>query len=100
MMLTPRLARFVGFENLIPMQVASREGGAVMARTEGGSTLVLSQKRFGDIPGTFGEDLDIYDVDLSHRTRLGAHPDLPAHRGLAAAHAQPPPRRVGRPVTG
>src|SRR6266581_1791131 len=25
-----------------------------------------------DIPGTFGEDLDTYDVDLQHATRLGA----------------------------
>ena len=25
-----------------------------------------------DIPGTFGEDLDIYDVELQHQTQLGA----------------------------
>ncbi len=29
-----------------------------------------------DIPGTFGEDLDIYDVDLQHRTRLGARQEV------------------------
>jgi iron complex outermembrane receptor protein len=29
-----------------------------------------------DIPGTFGEDLDIYDVDLHHRTRLGARHEV------------------------
>jgi iron complex outermembrane receptor protein len=29
-----------------------------------------------DIPGTFGEDLDIYDVELQHQTRLGARHDL------------------------
>ena len=30
--------------------------------------------------------------------RLGVHPDLRPHRDLAAAHRQPHPRRVGRPV--
>ena len=29
-----------------------------------------------NIPGTFGEDLDTYDVDLQHATRLGARHDL------------------------
>ena len=29
-----------------------------------------------DIPGTFGEDLDLYDVDLQHRLRLGARHDV------------------------
>jgi len=29
-----------------------------------------------NIPGTFGEDLDIYDVDLQHQTRLGTRHDL------------------------
>jgi len=29
-----------------------------------------------DIPATFGEDLDIYDVDLHHRTRLGARHEV------------------------
>ena len=29
-----------------------------------------------DIPGTFGEDLDTYDVDLQHHTRLGASHDV------------------------
>src|SRR5947209_16058062 len=29
-----------------------------------------------NIPGTFGEDLDIYDVDLQHATRLGARHDV------------------------
>ena len=30
--------------------------------------------------------------------RLGVHPDLRPHRDLAAAHGQPDPRRVGRPL--
>ena len=29
-----------------------------------------------DIPGTFGEDLDIYDLDLQHRAQLGARHDV------------------------
>jgi iron complex outermembrane receptor protein len=29
-----------------------------------------------NIPGTFGEDLDVYDLDLQHQTRLGARHDL------------------------
>src|SRR5712691_7675464 len=29
-----------------------------------------------DIPGTFGEDHDTYDVDLQHATRLGARQDV------------------------
>jgi iron complex outermembrane receptor protein len=29
-----------------------------------------------DIPGTFGEGLDIYDVELQHQARLGARHDL------------------------
>src|SRR5216110_1012805 len=29
-----------------------------------------------DIPGTFGEDLDTYDVDIQHRTELGERHDL------------------------
>ena len=29
-----------------------------------------------NIPGTFGEDLDIYDLELQHQTRLGARHDL------------------------
>jgi len=29
-----------------------------------------------DIPGTFGEDLDIYDVDLHHSARLGARHEV------------------------
>src|SRR5438552_4078922 len=29
-----------------------------------------------DIPGTFGEDLDIYDIDLQHRTAVGTRHDV------------------------
>lgn len=47
------VARFVGFENLISMQVETREGGSVVARTADGATLKLSAERFGEIPDSF-----------------------------------------------
>lgn len=47
------VARFVGFENLVPMSVAARDGARVTARTEGGGTLTLSQDVFGAIPDSF-----------------------------------------------
>ena len=34
------------------------------------------------------------------RARLGVHPDLRPHRDRAAAHHEPRPRRVGRPLAG
>ncbi|MBT9371685.1 ABC transporter ATP-binding protein [Rhizobium sp. CSW-27] len=47
------VARFVGFENLIPMQVSARDGANVTARTEAGAALALSQDAFGAIPDRF-----------------------------------------------
>nr|WP_295466102.1 ABC transporter ATP-binding protein [Mesorhizobium sp.] len=47
------VARFVGFENLIPMQVVARDGETVNAETAGGAKLTLSRERFGDIPDAF-----------------------------------------------
>jgi putative spermidine/putrescine transport system ATP-binding protein len=47
------VARFVGFENLIPMQVTARNGAAVSVQAAGGSTLVLSQDAYGPIPDAF-----------------------------------------------
>jgi len=47
------VARFVGFENLIPMRVASRHGGSVSAEMEGGARLALSEADFGAIPDSF-----------------------------------------------
>ncbi|TKT76232.1 ABC transporter ATP-binding protein [Aquamicrobium sp. LC103] len=47
------VARFVGFENLIAMKVARREGENVTAEAAGGVTLTLSQARFGEIPDEF-----------------------------------------------
>jgi putative spermidine/putrescine transport system ATP-binding protein len=47
------VARFVGFENLIPMKVTSREAGKVVATAPGGVALTFSEERFGPIPDDF-----------------------------------------------
>ncbi|MGY6710196.1 MAG: ABC transporter ATP-binding protein [Rhizobiaceae bacterium] len=47
------VARFVGFENLIPMKVESRDGAVVSARTADGAVLRLSQEVYGEIPDDF-----------------------------------------------
>ncbi|UVF17662.1 ABC transporter ATP-binding protein [Microvirga terrae] len=46
------VARFVGFENIIPFQVVSRDGDGVTAETAG-MRLRLSQSLFGAVPDTF-----------------------------------------------
>jgi len=58
-------------------------GGNVMAkwsRTISEASTLTAQLYYDrthrDIPGTFGEDLDIYDVDLQHRVRLGTRHDV------------------------
>ncbi|MBX3531401.1 MAG: ABC transporter ATP-binding protein [Rhizobiaceae bacterium] len=47
------VARFVGFENLIPMEVVRRNGDSVTARAPGGVELDFSAKRFPAIPEKF-----------------------------------------------
>lgn len=47
------VARFVGFENLIPLTVKARNGATVTAEAAGGATLTLSQDIFGQIPDRF-----------------------------------------------
>jgi putative spermidine/putrescine transport system ATP-binding protein len=47
------VARFVGFENLIPMRAVARDGETVTAEAAGGARLNLSQERFGAIPDAF-----------------------------------------------
>ncbi|MDO9525432.1 MAG: ABC transporter ATP-binding protein, partial [Gemmobacter sp.] len=73
------VARFVGFENLIPMQVTARDGASVTAVAQGIS-LNLSQDDFGAIPDSFtlatrAEGLAVaYDgipATLGLRTYLG-----------------------------
>ncbi|WP_262268697.1 ABC transporter ATP-binding protein [Microvirga yunnanensis] len=46
------VARFVGFENVIPFQVVARDGDMVTAETAG-MRLGLSQSLYGTIPDTF-----------------------------------------------
>jgi len=46
------VARFVGFENIVPLNVVAREGETVTAETAG-IRLRLSQGAFGAIPDTF-----------------------------------------------
>lgn len=47
------VARFVGFENLIPMKVVEREGDKITAEAAGGARLHLDQARFGEIADDF-----------------------------------------------
>jgi putative spermidine/putrescine transport system ATP-binding protein len=47
------VARFVGFENLIPMQVVARDGATITAEAASGARVALSRDRFGDIPERF-----------------------------------------------
>jgi len=47
------VARFVGFENLIPLTVTARDGGQVSARGAGGIELTLPEDRLGSIPDRF-----------------------------------------------
>lgn len=58
-------------------------GGNVMAKWSRtiSETATLGAQLYYDrthrnIPGTFGEDLDTYDVDLQHQTRLGTRHDV------------------------
>ncbi|GLQ55304.1 ABC transporter ATP-binding protein [Devosia nitrariae] len=47
------VARFVGFENLIPMTVVARDGETATVEAEGGVRLSLSSGHFGAIPDRF-----------------------------------------------
>jgi len=47
------VARFVGFENLIAMNVVERDGAKITAEAAGGVRLTLSLEQFGDIPDSF-----------------------------------------------
>ena len=47
------VARFVGFENLIPMKVVARKGEVATAQAPGGVTLDFPQRRFGAVPDDF-----------------------------------------------
>ena len=47
------VARFVGFENLIPMKVVARDGVKITAEMAGGVRLTLGLEHFGAIPDSF-----------------------------------------------
>jgi putative spermidine/putrescine transport system ATP-binding protein len=47
------VARFVGFENLIPMMVVERDGTKITAEAAGGVRLTLALEQFGAIPDNF-----------------------------------------------
>lgn len=47
------VARFVGFENLLPLRVVARAGASVTAEGTGGARITLSQEDFGSIPDSF-----------------------------------------------
>lgn len=47
------VARFVGFENLIPLNVTARDAGRITAEGDGGIDLTLSESEFGPIPDQF-----------------------------------------------
>lgn len=47
------VARFVGFENLVPMTVTARDGGVAKAQAPGGVELSFPVPRFGDIADDF-----------------------------------------------
>ncbi|MDK4716807.1 ABC transporter ATP-binding protein [Rhizobium sp. CNPSo 4039] len=47
------VARFVGFENLLPLRVVERQGASVTAEAMGGARITVSQDDFGPIPDSF-----------------------------------------------
>ena len=47
------VARFVGFENLIPLTVSARDAGRITAKGEGGIDMTLSEDDLGPIPDRF-----------------------------------------------
>ncbi len=52
--------------------VIAKWGHTVSANSDVGAQMYYDRTH-RDIPGTFGEDLDIYDVDLQQRALLGRH---------------------------
>jgi putative spermidine/putrescine transport system ATP-binding protein len=73
------VARFVGFENLIPMQVTARDGRQVTAEAPGGTLLRLDERRLGPIPGGFVLTTRADGLEVSADP---AAPGLPATLGL------------------
>ncbi|MDK4705025.1 ABC transporter ATP-binding protein [Rhizobium sp. CNPSo 4062] len=47
------VARFVGFENLLPLRVVERQGASVTAEVTGGGRITVSQEDFGPLADSF-----------------------------------------------
>ena len=69
-------------DQLSPGDIAVSGGNAMakwsrtISETSNLTAQLYYDRTHRNIPGTFGEDLDIYDVELQHQTRLGARHDL------------------------
>ncbi|HEV8398840.1 MAG TPA: TonB-dependent receptor [Gemmatimonadales bacterium] len=50
--------------------------GRTISETSDLTAQLYYDRTHRNIPGTFGEDLDMYDVELQHQARLGARHDL------------------------
>lgn len=74
------VARFVGFENVIPMKIVGRQGDTVTAEANGGATLDLPRALFGDMPDTFV--LATRPDGLRVEQRDGKRKGIPAKLGL------------------
>ena len=73
------VARFVGFENLIPMKVVERDGAKVTAEMAGGVKLTLNLERFGTIPDAFILACRADGLAVTADTRMEG---IPAQLGL------------------
>jgi putative spermidine/putrescine transport system ATP-binding protein len=73
------VARFVGFENLVPMKIVAREGSRVTAELTGGTRLSFEQSRFGPMPDEF---VLATRADGLMATADPAAPGIPATVGL------------------
>lgn len=104
------VARFVGFENIIPMRVVARDEKVVNAEMAGGTRIELHEREFGPVPDSFllaarPEGLIVpidgkgdIPVELGMRTYLGRAyqyqcasdaGSLIAHGAADAAHPGP-----------
>ncbi|MDX5359446.1 MAG: ABC transporter ATP-binding protein [Rhodobacterales bacterium] len=99
------VARFVGYDNLIPMQVTARDGARVTAAAQG-AELVLSQDDFGAIPDRFTlaarpEGLVVSDTGIAAtlglRTYLGRSYQYVCDTGAGSLLATSPLSDVREP---
>jgi putative spermidine/putrescine transport system ATP-binding protein len=104
------VARFVGFENLVPMKVVARDGAKVTAEAAGGVRLTLSLEHYGAIPDEFvlacrADGLAVTDdmaaegipAKLGLRTYLGRAYQYQAETEAGALIANGPLTRILEP---